>query len=204
MTTQPDFTKGNGLIPAVIQDAITGDVLMVGWMNQEAYSATCSSGEVTFFSRSRQTIWRKGETSGNVLKVRSISLDCDGDTFLIQAIPEGPTCHTGARTCFGEQSARFGGFLSHLSETIAERAADRNTAANAKSYTSSLFTKGIDAMAQKVGEEAVEVVIESKNSNDDRLLDESADLLFHLMVLLRARGFSLADVEARLRSRSKA
>lgn len=172
---------------------------MLGYMNAEAYELTRRDKRVTFFSRSRETLWLKGQTSGNFLNVVSISVDCDGDSILVRAVPEGPVCHTGTRTCFGDTPNPNLSFLATLSQTILERKADPQP----KSYTSQLFASGVDRLAQKVGEEAVEVVIEAKNGNDGKLLDESADLLFHLMVLLESRDLSLADVADTLRRRSE-
>lgn len=199
MTREPDFSKSNGLLPTVVQHSRTGDVLMLGYMNAEAYELTRRDKRVTFFSRSRETLWLKGQTSGNFLNVVSISVDCDGDSILVRAVPEGPVCHTGTRTCFGDTPNPNLSFLATLSQTILERKADPQP----KSYTSQLFASGVDRLAQKVGEEAVEVVIEAKNGNDSKLLDESADLLFHLMVLLESRDLSLADVADTLRRRSE-
>jgi phosphoribosyl-ATP pyrophosphohydrolase/phosphoribosyl-AMP cyclohydrolase len=171
---------------------------MLGYMNPEAYERTRRDRRVTFFSRSRGTLWLKGETSGNFLNVVSIAVDCDGDTLLIKAVPEGPTCHTGTQTCFGNSSNASLSFLATLSQTILERKTDPQ----AHSYTSQLLASGVDRLAQKVGEEAVEVVIEAKNGNDCKLLDESADLLFHLMVLLQSRNLSLVDVADTLKRRA--
>lgn len=193
-----DFSKyADGLIPAIIQDAATGKVLMLGFMNEEALQQTRNLGKVTFFSRTRQRLWTKGEESGNFLHVDSIAEDCDQDTLLIKARPAGPVCHTGADTCFGE--ANRADFLQTLEATILQRYNERSES----SYTSSLFSKGINAMAQKVGEEAVELVIEAKDNNDDRFLNEASDLLFHYLVLLRARGYSLDDVKKTLEHRHK-
>jgi phosphoribosyl-ATP pyrophosphohydrolase/phosphoribosyl-AMP cyclohydrolase len=200
----PDFSKDKGLLPAVIQHCDTGRVLMVGYMNEEAYTTTVSTGQVTFFSRSKGRLWTKGESSGNWLTVKSIALDCDSDAVLIQALPAGPTCHTGQESCFdhaenGEKRPIFGAFLNELTKTIRER----HTRGGSGSYTAELFNSGLDRIVQKVGEEGVEVVIAGKNGDTDKLIDESADLVFHLMVLLEARGVTLGDVEQRLRSRSK-
>ena len=199
MRGEPDFSEANGLIPAVVQDSVTGDVLMLGYMNSEAYELTRKDKRVTFFSRSRGALWLKGEASGNFLNVVSIAVDCDGDTILIKALPEGPVCHTGKRTCFGDSSNSSLSFLATLSQTIRERKTDPRP----ESYTRQLLASGVDRLAQKVGEEAVEVVIEAKNGNDRKLLDESADLLFHLMVLLESRNLSLADVADTLMRRAE-
>ncbi|CAN5379681.1 bifunctional phosphoribosyl-AMP cyclohydrolase/phosphoribosyl-ATP diphosphatase HisIE [soil metagenome] len=195
----PDFAKGNGLLPAIIQDAQTANVLMLGFMNEEAYDYTLSSGRVTFYSRSKERLWTKGETSGNFLVVESITLDCDLDTFLVKANPQGPTCHTGSDTCFNESNDSNIHFLALL-QTIIE---SRKTAAPESSYTASLFAKGTNKIAQKVGEEAVELVIEAKDSNNDLFLGEAADLLFHYMIRLSHKGFSLQDVIKVLQERHK-
>jgi phosphoribosyl-ATP pyrophosphohydrolase/phosphoribosyl-AMP cyclohydrolase len=195
---QIDFSKySDGLVPAIVQDSRTSKVLMLGFMNQESVDKTRQSGKVTFYSRSKNRLWTKGEESGNFLLLESITADCDNDTFLIKAKPLGPVCHTGADTCFNEENTHS--FLQVLSETISNRYEDRS----GKSYTSGLFDKGINAMAQKVGEEAVELVIEAKDHDDKRFLDEAADLLFHYMVLLRAKGFSLEDVSKVLEARHR-
>jgi phosphoribosyl-ATP pyrophosphohydrolase/phosphoribosyl-AMP cyclohydrolase len=200
MRRDPDFTKCEGMIPAIVQDDATLEVLMLGYMNQEAYASTKQSGQVTFFSRSKGRLWTKGETSGNFLHVKEIRCDCDSDAILIRAIPAGPTCHEGTDSCFGESERSSLAFLGALSRTIGAR---KSVADAANSYTAQLFAKGIDAIAQKVGEEAIEVVIEAKNSNDERLLSESADLLYHLMVLLEARGVSLTEVAKTLKERQR-
>lgn len=192
-----DFTKLDGLLPCIVQDANSGVVLMLGFMNAEALDKTIQEKTVTFYSRSRQTLWTKGETSGNYLRVSEIKLDCDNDTLLIKANPDGPVCHTGADTCFNERNIAWS--LSALERIIA----DRKTHPAEGSYTSDLFSKGINKIAQKVGEEAVELVIESKDDNDDLFLNEAADLMFHYLVLLQAKGFSLADVEALLKKRHR-
>lgn len=195
-----DFDKNkDGLLPAIVQDAVTRNVLMLGYMNEEAYRKTLETKRVTFFSRSKQRLWTKGEESGNFLELVSINADCDEDTFLVLANPKGPTCHKGTDTCWGDRNEASYGFLSHLEETIALRKAsgDQET-----SYVASLFQKGINKIAQKVGEEAVEVVIEAKDDNQQLFLDESADLLFHYLILLQAKGFSLNDVAEVLRRRS--
>lgn len=194
---QPDFDKTGGLIPAIIQDAATAQVLMLGYMNAEALAKTQADGRVTFFSRSKNRLWTKGETSGNYLNVKDITIDCDNDTLLIQVKPEGVVCHTGMQSCFGESTAK--GFLYQLEQTIAERAESDYE----DSYTNSLLKRGINKVAQKVGEEAIEVVIEAKDNNGELFKNESADLLFHFLVLLRAKGFTLNDIEAVLQSRAK-
>lgn len=196
---KPDFSKGeNGLLPAVIQDAVTGKVLMLGYMNEEAVEKTKSTGKVTFYSRSKQRLWTKGESSSNYLHLVDISLDCDQDTFLIKAKPDGPTCHTGADTCWDEKNEGIG-FISKLEAIIEER----KNGDNEKSYVKSLFDKGINKIAQKVGEEAVEVVIEAKDDNEELFLNESADLLFHYLILLQAKGYKLQDVVKILEGRHR-
>jgi len=196
-----DFTKmAHGLIPAIIQDSETKNVLMLGYMNEESLQQTIETQKVTFFSRSKQRLWTKGEESGNFLNLIDIKNDCDGDTLLIQAKPVGPTCHTGADTCWQEENKENFGFISNLEKTIATR---RENADAEKSYVASLFEKGINKIAQKVGEEAVEVVIEAKDDNDDLFLSESADLLFHYLILLQAKGFQLNDVVDVLKKRQK-
>lgn len=193
-----DFDKSpDGLIPAIIQDASTGNVLMLGYMNQEAYEKTRAEGVVTFFSRSKQRLWTKGETSNNFLHVRDILTDCDSDTLLIKVQPAGPTCHTGADTCFNEVNTGQGRFLNYLQGVIR----DRKQNPSEKSYTTSLFGKGVNKIAQKVGEEAVELVIEAKDSNDDLFKGEAADLLFHFLVLLEHKAIDLDEVIAVLKSR---
>ncbi|CAM4238392.1 bifunctional phosphoribosyl-AMP cyclohydrolase/phosphoribosyl-ATP diphosphatase HisIE [Flavobacterium terrigena] len=195
-----DFTKNNGLIPAIIQDNETKTVLMLGYMNQEALDRTLKTQKVTFFSRSKNRLWTKGEESGNFLNLVSVKNDCDNDTLLIKANPVGPTCHTGSDTCWQEGNYSDYGFLSKLENTIQER---KDNATSEKSYVASLFEKGINKIAQKVGEEAVEVVIEAKDNNDDLFLSESADLLFHYLILLQAKGFKLNDVVEVLKNREK-
>lgn len=191
-----DFAKyGDGLVPAIIQDDSTGKVLMLGFMNEEALQKTKATGQVTFYSRSKQRLWTKGEESGNFLNLKQISTDCDKDTLLIKAVPVGPVCHTGADTCFNETNSKD--FLQTLSEIIKQRFDDRS----GKSYTSGLFDKGINKVAQKVGEEAVELVIEAKDNDAEKFLNEAADLLFHYMILLQAKGFSLQDVKQVLQQR---
>jgi phosphoribosyl-AMP cyclohydrolase / phosphoribosyl-ATP pyrophosphohydrolase len=196
-----DFNKNSdGLIPAIIQDATTKTVLMLGYMNQEAYEKTVETKKVTFYSRSKKRLWTKGEESGNFLNLVDLKVDCDQDTILIKATPDGPTCHTGDDTCWQESNNQDYGFLSKLEDTIAKR---KQNATADKSYVASLFEKGINKIAQKVGEEAVEVVIEAKDNNDDLFLSESADLLFHYLILLQAKGFQLQDVVRVLKSREK-
>lgn len=196
-----DFTKSaHGLIPAIIQDIETKTVLMLGYMNAESYQKTLDTKKVTFYSRSKQRLWTKGEESGNFLNLVDIKNDCDNDTLLIQVKPEGPTCHTGSDTCWQEANNQEYGFISTLENTIALR---RENADSEKSYVASLFKLGINKIAQKVGEEAIEVVIEAKDDNDDLFLDESADLLFHYLILLQAKGYQLNDVVKVLKSRQK-
>lgn len=192
-----DFEKGNGLVPAVIQNARTAQVLMLGYMNQAAIDATIASGNVTFFSRTKQRLWMKGETSGNTLKMTEILVDCDNDTLLIKAIPTGPVCHTGANTCFFETESK--GFLYQLEATIAERIASEDSA----SYTHKMYNKGINKMAQKVGEEAVELVIEAKDNNKELFENEAADLMYHFLLLLKAKSSGLDRIETVLRERHK-
>lgn len=194
-----DFNKMNGLVPAIIQDARTKNVLMLGFMNEEAYNKTKETGFVTFFSRTRNTLWTKGETSGNYLKVVSTVIDCDKDTLLIQAIPTGPVCHTGAATCFAETNDFGIEFLDYLQKFIQKRHEEMPEG----SYTTSLFKKGINRMAQKVGEEAVETVIEATNGTDDRLIYEASDLIYHLIVLLTSKGLSINDLAEELQKRHK-
>lgn len=195
-----DFAKGDGLVPAIIQDANTLQVLMLGYMNHEAYEKTCKEKKVTFYSRTKNRLWTKGEESGNFLNLISMRLDCDRDTLLIQAIPQGPTCHLGSQTCWaGEKETRFGA-LAELENTIANRLSGENTEG---SYVASLKEKGIEKIAQKVGEEAIETVIEALRSNDALFLNESADLLFHYLILLQAKGFTLDDVLKVLHGRKK-
>ncbi len=192
-----DFIKGDGLVPAVIQDNSTMQVLMVGYMNEEAYNKTVSEGRVTFFSRSRQRLWTKGETSGNFLTVKDILPDCDNDALLIRVEPAGPVCHLGTNSCFGDPDAK--GFLYRLEKIIGDRISENA----ADSYTNKLFHKGINKIAQKVGEEAVELVIEAKDDNIDLFRNEAADLLYHLLVLLRARSTTLSEIEEVLSLRHK-
>ncbi|MCC6463393.1 MAG: bifunctional phosphoribosyl-AMP cyclohydrolase/phosphoribosyl-ATP diphosphatase HisIE [Saprospiraceae bacterium] len=193
----PDFEKlPGGLVPAVVQDAATGTVLMLGYMNAEALAQTRLSGLVTFFSRSKQRLWTKGESSGHVLQVQSIRLDCDRDALLIKAEPKGPVCHTGADTCWGEEN-KLAGFLNELEQIIEQR----RRANPATSYTAGLLAGPVSSIAQKVGEEAVETVIEAMGNDRERLLNESADLLYHLLVLLAAKDIRLSAVEQVLRER---
>lgn len=196
-----DFNKNpDGLVPAIIQDNLTNKVLMLGYMNAEAMKKTIETKLVTFFSRTKQRLWTKGEESGNALNLIDIKLDCDSDTLLIKVNPIGPTCHKGSDTCWNETNDESYGFISQLETTITSRiqAADSET-----SYVASIFAKGINKIAQKVGEEAVEVVIEAKDSNDELFLEESADLLFHYLMLLQAKGFTIKDVVGVLKSREK-
>lgn len=198
---QLDLKKNNdGLLPAIIQDARTKNVLMLGYMNAEALKKTQETGKVTFFSRSKQRLWTKGEESGNFLNVIDIKNDCDNDSLLILVHPVGPTCHTGTDTCWGEENNSNFGFFSELEATIKQR---RINADGGSSYVASLFEKGISKIAQKVGEEAVETVIEAMDNNDELFLYESADLLFHYLMLLQAKGYSLTDIEAELMKRKK-
>ncbi|TVZ59658.1 phosphoribosyl-ATP pyrophosphatase /phosphoribosyl-AMP cyclohydrolase [Flavobacteriaceae bacterium MAR_2010_105] len=194
-----DFNKNNdGLVPAIIQDATTKNVLMLGYMNQEALEKTQETKLVTFYSRTKNRLWTKGEESGNVLNLVSIKLDCDNDTLLIQVNPKGPTCHKGTDTCWNESNTETFGFISYLEHIIKDR---RDNFSPEESYVSSLFAKGINKVAQKVGEEAVEVIIEAKDSNDELFLNESADLLFHYLMLLQAKGFTMDDVIKILKNR---
>ena len=194
-----DFAKNNdGLVPAIIQDVNTEKVLMLGYMNQDALDKTMKDGRVTFFSRTKKRLWTKGEESGNYLEVVNIQPDCDLDTLLIKVVPEGPTCHKGTDTCWGTENKATYGFLSGLETIIADR---QNNAGGNKSYVASLFESGINKIAQKVGEEAVEVVIEAKDTNDELFLNESADLLFHYLILLRAKGYDLDSVVRVLQDR---
>jgi phosphoribosyl-ATP pyrophosphohydrolase/phosphoribosyl-AMP cyclohydrolase len=195
MSLQPDFSKG--LVPAIIQDAKTLKVLMLGYMNEEAYTQTIAEKRVTFFSRSKNRLWTKGETSENYLDVVNIAIDCDQDTILIQANPAGPTCHTGADTCFNESNADNAAWLDHLKHIIRSR----KNASSDTSYTASLFQKGTHKIAQKVGEEAVELVIEALMKNDDLFKGEAADLIFHLLVLLEDRGIGLEEIVKTLQAR---
>jgi len=193
-----DFEKGGGLVPAIVQDADTLQVLMLGYMNDDALKATQESGFVTFYSRSRQTLWQKGETSGNKLTLVDMQVDCDRDTILVRANPAGPTCHEGTISCFGTEGASGLGFLAELTQTIDKR---RNQSTE-QSYTASLLNGPLTRTAQKVGEEGVETVIAALAQSDDSFLSESADLIYHLMVLLAAKNKSLDDVIQVLKSRS--
>jgi len=196
-----DFNKNkDGLVPAIIQDVNTKNVLMLGYMNEEAFKKTLYTKKVTFYSRSKQRLWTKGEESGNILHLVDYKIDCDKDTLLISVNPEGPTCHKGTDTCWGEKNTPHYGFLSALEKVISDRKQHSNSE---KSYVASLFEKGINKIAQKVGEEAVEVVIEAKDENDNLFLNESADLLFHILILLRAKGFQLQDIIKVLEKRQK-
>ena len=195
-----DFEKMGGLIPAIVQDNDTNKVLMLGFMNEEAYEKTMQTGKVTFFSRTRNCLWTKGETSGNVLKVISVLVDCDNDTLLVKAHPTGPVCHTGADTCFGEKNEEAIMFLKYLQNFIERRRQEMPEG----SYTTSLFMKGINRMAQKVGEEAVDTVIEATNGTDDRLIYEASDLIYHLIVLLTSKGLRIEDLAKELKKRHKA
>lgn len=190
----------DGLVPAIIQDATTKSVLMLGYMNKEAYQKTLKTKQVTFFSRSKQRLWTKGEESGHFLNLVDIKNDCDNDSLLIQVNPVGPTCHKGTDTCWEEENTSHYGFFSTLEDIITERVANKDTK---KSYVASLFSKGINKVAQKVGEEAVETVIEAMDNNDELFLYESADLLFHYLMLLQAKGFTLKDIENELKGRHK-
>ncbi len=192
----PDFAKGNGLVPAIVQDATSGTVLMLGYMNEEAYQKTIVDKRVCFFSRSKNRLWVKGETSGNFLILESIALDCDNDSLLVKVRPQGPVCHKGTETCFGNVTDAKG-FLYKLEATISQRI-DEDIAG---SYTNELYKKGINKVAQKVGEEAIELVIESKDDNMDLFKNEAADLLYHFLILLKAKKITLQDVEAILKSR---
>ncbi|MBS1934296.1 MAG: bifunctional phosphoribosyl-AMP cyclohydrolase/phosphoribosyl-ATP diphosphatase HisIE [Bacteroidetes bacterium] len=194
-----DFKKYNdGLVPAIVQDAVTAKVLMLGFMNEDALQQTQESGKVTFYSRSKKRLWTKGEESGNFLLLRSVASDCDSDTLLIKAEPLGPVCHTGADTCWGEPNIKDE-FLFYLEEVIQQR----KTAPVAESYVARLFAKGINKIAQKVGEEAVELVIEAKDNNEELFFNEAADLLFHYLILLNAKGYTLQQVINVLQERHK-
>jgi len=194
-----NFEKMNGLVPAIIQDNVTRKVLMLGFMNKEAYDKTVETGKVTFWSRTRNCLWTKGETSGNFLNVKEILLDCDQDTLLIKARPEGPVCHTGADTCWNEENSVDLNFLSYLQDFIDRRHKEMPEG----SYTTSLFKSGVNRMAQKVGEEAVETVIEATNGTDDRLIYEASDLIYHLIVLLTSKGHRIEELAAELVKRHK-
>jgi phosphoribosyl-AMP cyclohydrolase / phosphoribosyl-ATP pyrophosphohydrolase len=192
-----DFNKGNGLVPAIIQDNNTLQVLMLGYMNEEAFKKTRDESKVTFFSRSKKRLWTKGETSGNFLIVKEITIDCDNDTLLIKVNPSGPVCHTGRKSCFGEETGK--GFIYELEQIVGQRI-DNNVS---ESYTNKLFRKGINKVAQKVGEEAVELVIESKDDNQELFKNEAADLLYHLLILFKTKGIKFADIEDVLLNRHK-
>ena len=195
-----NFSKSpDGLLPAIVQDATTKTVLMLGYMNEEALQHTQASGKVTFFSRSKQRLWTKGEESGHFLNLVSLKADCDHDTLLIQVEPQGPTCHKGTDSCWGEENKASYGFLTELENTITQRKA----ADNDDSYVASLFRKGINKIAQKVGEEAVETVIEAKDNDEALFLNESADLLFHYLILLQAKGYQLSDIVRTLEERKR-
>lgn len=191
------FDNNTGLVPVIIQDYLNLKVLMLGYMNQEAFDKTLQEKKVTFFSRSKNRLWTKGETSGNVLELIDWKLDCDQDTILIKAKPFGPTCHRGTTTCFAEETNK--GFLYELQQTISDKI-DNN---DESSYTNELYKRGINKVAQKVGEEAVELIIEAKDNNDELFLNEAADLMYHYLILLKAKGFTLEDVEQILKSKSK-
>jgi len=198
-----DWEKGSGLLPAVVQDAHTGAVLMVGFMSGEALHQTLTTRRVTFFSRTKERLWTKGETSGNVLEVLSVSADCDLDTLLVQAVPTGPVCHKGTPTCFADAAPTDAvrlAFLGQLEHIIVQRLAQKPEG----SYTAKLYSQGPSRIAQKVGEEAIEVALAAVASEDDKVVTETADLLFHLLLLLRARGLSLADVVRELEARHAA
>jgi len=196
--TNIDFKKGNGLVPAIIQDNNTLQVLMAGYMNEEAYNKTVSEGRVTFYSRSKKRLWTKGETSGNYLIVNNITTDCDNDALLIKVSPAGPVCHTGSKSCFGPELSK--GFIYQL-ENIISRRIDDNAEA---SYTNQLYRKGINKVAQKVGEEAIELVIEAKDDNTELFKNEAADLLYHFLILLKTRNVAFEDIEEVLRERHAA
>lgn len=196
-----DFNKNpDGLVPAIIQDIRTQKVLMLGYMNQEAFTQTKTTGRVTFYSRTKQRLWTKGEESGNFLKLEHLQLDCDSDTLLIQVTPQGPVCHTGADTCWQQPNDENAAFLNYLETVIQNRIHQQDTAG---SYVAKLVSQGLNKVAQKVGEEAVELVIEAKDDNRELFLNEGADLLFHFLVLLQAKGFSLQDVIKVLQQREK-
>jgi len=192
-----NFSKSNGLVPAVIQDSVSLQVLMVGFMNEEAFKKTQKEGKVTFFSRTRNRLWTKGETSGNYLSVKEITTDCDNDALLIKVDPSGPVCHTGKISCFGEEPAK--GFLYKLEQIVDQRIEDNVP----ESYTNKIFKKGINKAAQKVGEEAVELIIEAKDNNIDLFKNEAADLFYHLLILFKIKGVTLRDIEEVLKTRHK-
>lgn len=191
-----DFNKGDGLVPVIIQHEVSLQVLMLGYMNKEAYKKTMKERKVTFFSRSKNRLWTKGEASGNFLMVKEIFLDCDNDTILIKVTPKGPTCHTGSESCFGAKSTK--GFIYELEQAIHQRIETKNQ----NSYTNKLFLQGINKVAQKVGEEAVELIIEAKDNNSELFKNEAADLLYHYLILLKAKEFQLSDIENVLKLRS--
>ncbi len=191
-----DFNKGDGLVPVIIQNAQTMQVLMLGYMNKEAFDQTIETKKVTFYSRSKKRLWMKGESSGNILSVIDIKMDCDHDSLLIFVNPKGPTCHTGSTSCFKEETSK--GFIYELEKTIN----DRINSKDSKSYTNELYQKGINKIAQKVGEEAVELVIEAKDSNDELFKNEAADLLYHLLILLKVKDQSFSNIEEVLKGRS--
>ncbi|MDG1429555.1 MAG: bifunctional phosphoribosyl-AMP cyclohydrolase/phosphoribosyl-ATP diphosphatase HisIE [Crocinitomicaceae bacterium] len=193
---QINFNKGDGLVPVIIQNSNTLQVLMLGYMNQEAYEKTKKEGLVTFFSRSKNRLWTKGESSENYLRVEDIAIDCDSDTILIKATQDGPTCHTGSTSCFKEETSK--GFIYQLEKTIAQRIDEDDP----NSYTNNLFKSGINKVAQKVGEEAVEVVIEAKDDNDDLFKNEMADLLYHTLILMKAKNIELEEIEKVLMARN--
>ena len=195
-----DFEKMNGLIPAIIQDNYTQKVLMLGFMNKEAYEKTMERGKVTFFSRTKNRLWTKGEESGNFLHVVSVKADCDNDTLLIMVHPEGPVCHKGTDTCWGDKNEQDIMFLKELQDFIDRRRQEMPE----KSYTTSLFNSGVNKMAQKVGEEAVETILEACNGTDERLIYEGADLLYHLIVLLTYKGYRIEDLARELKERHSA
>lgn len=195
-----DFEKMNGLIPAIIQDNYTQKVLMLGFMNKEAYEKTMETGKVTFFSRTKNRLWNKGEESGNFLHVVSVKADCDNDTLLIMVHPEGPVCHKGTDTCWGDKNEQDIMFLKELQDFIDRRRQEMPE----KSYTTSLFNSGVNKMAQKVGEEAVETILEACNGTDERLIYEGADLLYHLIVLLTYKGYRIEDLARELKERHSA
>ncbi len=194
-----DFDKSGGLIPAIIQDNITSKVLMLGYMNAEAFEKTNATGNVTFYSRSKNRLWTKGEESGNFLKLVSLAIDCDNDTLLIKVNPVGPVCHTGNDTCWNESNQGDIAFLNYLQKFIEQRYNEMPEG----SYTTTLFNKGVNRMAQKVGEEAVETVIEATNGTEEGFLYEASDLVYHLIVLLRSKGYSLDDIGRELKKRHK-
>jgi len=192
-----DFKKGDGLVPVIVQNNNTLQVLMLGYMNEEAFQKTKSENKITFYSRSKNRLWTKGEESGNFLFVKSIEIDCDNDTILIKANPVGPTCHKGTTSCFGSETSR--GFLYELEQTISQRIDDNDES----SYTNQLYRRGINKVAQKVGEEAVELVIEAKDNDANLFKNEAADLMYHYLILLKAKGYRMEDIEAILKDRTK-